>query len=115
MTKPVGFKIRQLREMKGLSQDYVSNKLGISQRAYSKLERNETKIDWTRISTIAEILELDPLDLVTFEDSLVFNNCRQSGKFEQFNNHYPDKLIEQYEARIKELSSEVEFLRKKVP
>jgi transcriptional regulator with XRE-family HTH domain len=41
MSKNIGEKIRQIRDLKGLSQEYISGKLGISQRAYSKIERNE--------------------------------------------------------------------------
>jgi hypothetical protein len=35
----------------------------------------------------------------------------QSGKFMQFINHIPEKLIEQYEARIKQLEEENLFLK----
>ena len=54
---------------------------------------------------------MEPTDLVSFDDNLVFHNCTQSGKFNQFINQIPEKLIEQYEARIKALEEEVLFLR----
>jgi transcriptional regulator with XRE-family HTH domain len=111
MDKRLGGKIRQIRELKGFSQDYVAAQLGISQRAYSKLERDEIKLDWDKITSISKIFEMEPTDLVSFDDNLVFHNCTQSGKFNQFINQIPDKLIEQYEARIKALEEEVLFLR----
>jgi transcriptional regulator with XRE-family HTH domain len=111
MKKEIGHKIRQIRELKGFSQEYIASKLGVSQRAFSKIETNETKVDWQKITKIAEILEVEPLDIVSFDDNLVFNNCNQSGKFEQFINQLPEKLIEQYDMRIKTLEEEVIFLR----
>jgi len=111
MNKEIGFKIRQLRELKGFSQEYMAEKLAISQRAYSKLERNETKADWNRISEIAAVFEMDPMDLVSFDDNLIFNNCTQSGKFNNFVNQFPEKLIEQYEQQIKRMEDEILFLR----
>lgn len=111
METNIGEKIRQLRELKGYSQEWMANKLAISQRSYSKLERNETKMDWSKISEIAAVFEMDPLDLIKFDDNLIFNNCTNSGKAHIMNNNLPDKLIEQYEKRIKSLEEEITFLR----
>lgn len=107
----IGHKIRKVREFKGLSQEYMAQKLNISQRAYSKMERGETKIDFERIEDVSKILEVDPMDLHSFDESYIFNNCMQSGKFMQFINQIPEKLIEQYEARIKQLEEENRFLK----
>lgn len=114
MANQLGVKIRQLRELKGFTQDYIANELGISQRAYSKLETNQTRIDWIKITKIAEVLDMDPMDIATFDDNLIFNNCNQSGKFEQFINQIPEKLIEQYELRILNLENEIKFLREEI-
>jgi transcriptional regulator with XRE-family HTH domain len=107
----IGTKIRQIRELKGLSQEYLAAKIGVSQRAYSKMERDEIKLDWGKITSIAQVFEIDPLDLVSFDDNLIFNNCTQSGKANNIINQIPDKLIEQYENRIRFLEEEVAFLR----
>lgn len=109
--RKIGGKIRQLRELKGYSQEYIANQMGISQRAYSKLETSETKLDWDKLTKISEILEIAPTDIASFDDNLIFNNCNQSGKFEQFINQIPEKLIEQYEKRIEYLEKEIDFLR----
>jgi transcriptional regulator with XRE-family HTH domain len=101
----------QIRELKGFSQEYVAAKVGVSQRAYSKMERDEIKLDWNKITSIAQIFDIDPIDLVSFDDNLIFHNCNQSGKANHIINQIPDKLIEQYESRIKFLEEEVTFLR----
>ncbi len=111
MKVALGEKIRKIRELKGYSQEYMAEKLDISQRAYSKLEREETKLDWGRITGISHILEIDPIDLIQFDDSLIFHNCSQSGKINEIHNHFPEELKQQYEKRIEQLEDEVKFLR----
>ncbi len=111
MKVTLGEKIRKIRELKGFSQEYMAEKLDISQRAYSKLEREETKLDWGRITGISHILEIDPIDLIQFDDSLIFHNCSQSGKINEIHNHFPEELKQQYEKRIEQLEDEVKFLR----
>ena len=113
MSKQIGEKIRQIRDLKGMSQEYLASQLGISQRAYSKIERNEIKIDWDKITEISKVFEIDPMELISFDDNLIFNNCTQSGKFvnSQAISGSTDKLIEMYESRIQGLEKEIEFLR----
>lgn len=110
MKNQLGEKIRKIRDLKGFSQQYMALQLNISQRAYSKLEREEIKLDWDRIHQISEILEIEPVDLISFDDSLIFTNCNQSEKINAINN-FPAELKEQYEDRIKALTEEVAFLR----
>lgn len=114
MEKHIGSKVRQLRELKGFTQEYIAAEIGISQRAYSKIENNETRLDWNKLTKIADILEMNPTDIASFDDNLIFNNCNQSGKFERFINQIPEKLIEQYEQRIAHLENEIDFLRQEL-
>lgn len=112
MKSNVGDKIRKVRELKGFTQDFMAAELKMSQRAYSKLENNDIKLDWNRIENIAKILQIEPIDLVSFDDSLIFNNCTSSGKAHVFNNNYfPEELKKSYEDRIHHLENEVSFLR----
>ncbi len=100
----------KIREPKGFPQDYMATQLELSQRAYSKLENNEIKLDWNRLTLIAKILDVDPVEMISFDDSLIFSNFPQSGKQHTFNN-FPDALKEQYENQIAHLKEEVRFLR----
>lgn len=111
MKANIGDKIRKVRELKGFSQDFMAGKLEMSQRAYSKIENNDIKLDWGRIEDISKILEIEPIDLVSFDDNLVFNNCTNSGKAHIMNNNFPDELKKSYEDRIDHLKKEVLFLR----
>ena len=106
----VGHKIRAAREFKEMSQEYLANKLGISQPALSKIENNETKLDFEKIEEIASILGVDVDDMLNFDKANVFNNCNQSGTFSGVNNSFTftgedlkdvyEKLLEEKEKRI---------------
>ncbi|SMO62307.1 helix-turn-helix domain-containing protein [Solitalea koreensis] len=61
-------KIRQIRESKNYSQEYMALKLGISQNAYSKTELGHTTITLERLYEIAKILELNILDIIGSEE-----------------------------------------------
>jgi len=60
----LGEKIRLQRLVKKYNQEYMAFALGISQAAYSKIERNETELTINRLYEIAEILEISPLPLL---------------------------------------------------
>ena len=111
--KSIGNKIRKIRELKGFTQDYMAVKLEMSQRAYSKIENEEIKLDWQRIETISKVLGIDPIELVSFDDNLVFNNSPLSGKnnTNTMYNNFPDELKKSYEDRIQHLEKEILFLR----
>ncbi len=50
-------KLRKLRIEKGYSQEYMAAKLGLSQSAYSKIERGKTKLTIERLESLTEALE----------------------------------------------------------
>lgn len=111
----IGTQIRKVREFKDLSQRYVASKLGMSQNNYSKIEKGERNLKMSRLYQIAEILEVDFLDIVTLNESKFL----QRGSNPNFNSFiefdFVGKIIkelhDQYEHRIDRLESEVEFLR----
>ncbi|MBX3102144.1 MAG: helix-turn-helix transcriptional regulator [Bacteroidetes bacterium] len=72
----IGEKIRQAREAKGLSQEYVAEQLGISQASYSNIERGETSPNIKRLMKLGEVLEIDIADLLYEEKgiTLYINN-----------------------------------------
>ena len=52
-----GQKIRIIRELRGFSQEYLANKLGIAQNSYSKIETNRTKLNTEMLTKIADSLK----------------------------------------------------------
>lgn len=57
-------KIRRLRTEKSFSQDYMAEKLGITQQAYSKIENHLSDASITRLIQISEILEVPLYNLL---------------------------------------------------
>lgn len=64
----IGESIRQERQRKGISQEAMAWHLGISQVAYSKIERAETPITVERVYHIAKILRISAYKLMPFPE-----------------------------------------------
>jgi len=59
--------IRTIRKNKGISHEAMAFNLGISQTAYTKIEKAETKLTVERLQKIAEILDVKLGDLLELE------------------------------------------------
>ena len=64
MDKEIHKKIKKLRKGKRNSQTVMANKLGITQMAYSKIERGVTKLNWDYMHQLATIVEVNIWDLI---------------------------------------------------
>lgn len=114
MNSTIGSKLKQLRKQKGLSQEQVSDYLNVSQSAYARIENGESHSWSTHIDKICEVFEIKPEEL--FKDENVIVNSNQQGG--QFNNaiiinQLSEKLIEQYELRLKEKDEIIKELKAK--
>jgi transcriptional regulator with XRE-family HTH domain len=104
-------KIKQLRELKNYTQEHMATQLGLSTRAYSKIESGETQLTINRLNEISRILGIEPMEVLGFDHKNIFNNCTQEGNIGINHIAIPEKLIEQYEQRIQSMESEILFLR----
>ena len=68
----IGTKIKQLREDRKFSQDYMAKQIGVTQTVYSRIENNLSKVDIERLQAISNVLEVPIEELIT-HDSTVFN------------------------------------------
>lgn len=57
-------KIRKFRESKEWSQEQMAEKLNMSLNGYAKIERGETKLYLDKLEQIAQILDLDVVELI---------------------------------------------------
>ncbi len=74
-------KIRNIRELKNLTQEYMADKLGISQAAYSKIENGNTKVSYEKLQDIAKIMGVKVEDIQSFDTQKYFhsfNNIKES-------------------------------------
>jgi transcriptional regulator with XRE-family HTH domain len=112
----IGIKVRKLRELKNVTQEYMSQQLGISQNAYSKLEREETDVPFSRLEQIAKVLDIDILDIVGFDEKRLFfritKNKDNSNNGLIINTGISEKEKQMYEQLLSQLREENEYLKK---
>ncbi len=82
-------KIKQIRELKNFTQEYVADRIGLSTRAYSKIESGETQLTVNRLNEISEILEIDPIELLGFDHRQVFIIVRKKEILGSITSKYP--------------------------
>ncbi len=77
----VNEKIRLIRETKGLTQEQVAEKLGVSPSVYGDIERGDNDPKLSKLEKIAEILEMPLSDLIDSSDKGTLNiNFNKQGK-----------------------------------
>lgn len=66
--KQVGIRIKIIRLTNGLSQECIAFKLGITQQAYSKIEKGQTDIRVSQLRQIAAVLDVSVIKLVADDE-----------------------------------------------
>lgn len=64
-------KIKTIRELRGFSQEYLADKLGIAQNTYSKIESGQTKLTADMLKNVAEILGVKPEDILSNQPAII--------------------------------------------
>ncbi len=57
-------KIRLLRETKHWTQEEMAGRLDMSVNSYARIERGESKLDFEKLERIADVFDIDVLELV---------------------------------------------------
>ena len=90
-------KIRKLRETKHWSQEEMAERMSMSLNGYAKIERGETKLHLDKLEQIAQILDIDIVELImAFE--------------EEFEIEIPDDAAE----KIKTVRNAVEYIDQQI-
>ena len=106
-------KIKEIRKDKGYSYEYMAHLLEISQVAYSKIEKNETKLTVERLYKIAEILETKIEDVLDIKADKVYKQDLKDNSIGhqeiqnmyQYNKEVYEKLITSKDEQIELLKS----------
>ncbi|GAB4253009.1 MAG: hypothetical protein Kow0079_08220 [Vicingaceae bacterium] len=110
--------IRKIRELKNISQEFVANELGITTRAYSKIETGETQLTINRLDKICKILNVSPQELLGFDSALIFNNNfnneHNEGYQQAFNNTDILQVKELYERLLDEKDKIIKVLENQI-
>ena len=74
-TTDIARNIKQIRELKNFTQEYMAEQLGISQPSYAKIEQGGTVLKIDRLQQIADILEVELTTLLSTTNifNIVFN------------------------------------------
>lgn len=106
----IGKNVKQIRELKNLSQSHMANALDISQSTYAKIENDQIipKID--RLQQIASILEVDLSTLLNTSNNFTFNFQKEANYSGYINNQHIE-VKEAYEKLIQTQQEEITFLR----
>lgn len=107
--------IRKIRDIRGLSQEFVAEKLELSQSAYSKIEQGKTFLTEEVKEKIATVLGVSKKLLESYNDNMIFNYCNQSGNVGDNHtyNHTPvEKLEIVYAQLLAEKDARIKLLEK---
>jgi transcriptional regulator with XRE-family HTH domain len=70
----VADRLKQIRLKRNYSQDFLAKKLGVTQKAYSKIENNETRLNVETLVRLAEILETPVGDFFQDAGKPIYND-----------------------------------------
>lgn len=118
----IGILLRELRNEKGYSQEYVANQLDISQPSYCNLENDKTKLSISKANILAKLYNV-PSSMFTEDSSTIVSyntgsNSRTiiNSKIKEDNlslnerNLY-EELLNEKNIQINDLKDEVKELR----
>lgn len=114
--KRLGDKIRKVRDLRGYSEDYMAQQLGISQRQYSRYELGENDPGVERLESIATLLGLSLVELLSFDEQVFFSQCTGALGVNSHNEYHAanEKERELYEAIIREKDQRIVELKAEV-
>lgn len=103
-------RIKEIRRKKGFSHEYMAHRLGISQPAFSKIEKNETVLSVDRLFKIAVILETSVNDILEINPNNQKNNLddlsvivrQEVDSLYQYDKEMTEKIEFLYEERLKD-------------
>ena len=108
-------KIRIMREINQWSQEEMAGKLEMSTTGYAKIERGQSNINIEKLKQIAQIFNIDMVDLIAAHDKSFFFSIG-----DHTNSHnigYDEKLVlenEKYKALLEAKDSEIIALKQVV-
>jgi len=115
--------VRRSRLAKNYTQDYMADELGLTQSQYSRIEKGECAVEIDKVVKIAQILEVNWIDILDFGTAQNFYNCNQSGNNntntmynQDFENERKSYLtqIDDLKTQIADLKKDKEYLHEQI-
>jgi transcriptional regulator with XRE-family HTH domain len=106
-------KVRFFREQKKLSQEFVSTILNIEQSQFSRRESGQIPFSINELDKLSELFDVEISEFFKEKTVIFTSNNQQGGSFGQYVS-VPDRLIEQYEMRLKEKEEMIDMLKEQI-
>lgn len=110
----VNDKIRMMRELHQWSQEDMAERMNMSVNGYAKIERGETKLHLDKLEKIAQVFDIDVLELMATDNGLV---ClvNESGHLLHNSTYYgsSEQLSHEIEKLKLQLSHQTDILNQK--
>ncbi len=112
----VNEKIRSIREAKGLTQENVAEKIGISSSVYGDIERGENDPKLSKLQKIADAFEIELSELVDLSDkgNLNVSFSHHHNHRNTYTTHQNHVYVGSCAAELKEQKLINEFLQKEI-
>ncbi|NJM79381.1 MAG: helix-turn-helix transcriptional regulator [Flavobacterium sp.] len=111
----VGTKIRKLRLQHKMSQEELAFKLNIAQTSISNLEANKSTPDFLIMQKVCDVFEVDFNYFIEKPQLKQVNKDSAVGYLADNQTFYlSEKIIEQYELRIKEKDELIAFYKSQI-
>lgn len=109
----IGEKIKKIRELRNYTQEYMAEKLSMTQTGYGKIERNESEISFQKLTRIAGLLKVEIGDIINFDQQWIFNAMHRTGD----RSHLTDGGVSDHERKlydqiILQQKEEINFLKR---
>ncbi len=117
LMKNIGTNLKHCREARSYTQQYIAEKIGISQSNYARIENNKVLISAERLKKIAEILDTTEERIASFNESTIFNTTQggdlaAGGNCVVHNYQISDEIKKLYEDKISLLEEKMLLLEK---
>ena len=99
--KSIGHNLSLFRKLRDKKAFEVADYVGISEAAYTKYERGESKITIDIIQKVAEFLKVDPLQIVSVSPSNFLENIQNSSIAIQDNSTFQTYNEQQMQTMLK--------------
>ena len=111
----IGTLIRNLREQKGITQDFMAKELMLTQSNYGRLEKDDQRLNAPKLQKIAEILSVTVAYLFSEEIEKTVTQCEKEpqspDQFYTYNRDIYESYINSQKLQIEHLQEEIVFLR----
>lgn len=104
-----GQNIASIRKLKDIKASDMASRLGLSEAAYTKYERGETAITIEFVQKVAEILEVNPVSIITGSKSHFLQSISNSNIAIQENSTFHASNEKQNEMMLKLMASIIDM------